>query len=83
MFLTSTSWPQFLVMKSASEETLLSKQSLFAIQKGFEAIAGAPTSTRRLRDGSFLVECNRKVQAEILLGGKRFVQRPVNTSIHK
>ena len=44
------------MIKSASEEQPLSKLSPFAVQKGFQAIAGTLKSTRRLRDGSFLVE---------------------------
>ena len=80
-FVTSTSSPRFVVMKSASEE--LSKLSRYAIQKRFEAIARILKSTRRLRDGSFLVECSRKQQAENLLKTKTFVDRPVHVISHK
>ena len=66
-FLTKDNWPKFIVVKSASEERPLSKLSPFAVQKGFQAIAGTLESTKRLRDGSFLVECSRKTQAENLL----------------
>ena len=47
-------------MKSASEERPLNKLSPFAVQKGLQAIARTLKSIRRLRDGSFLVECNRR-----------------------
>ena len=67
LFLTKDNWPRFIVLKSASEEWPLSKLSPFAVQKGFQFIAGTLKSTKRLRDGSFLVECSRKTQAENLL----------------
>ena len=78
------------MVKSASEEQPLSKLSPFAVQKGFQAIARtlkriARTlkSTKRIRDGSFLVECSRKTQAENLLKTVNFVDRPVHVSVHK
>ena len=48
-------WPRFLVMESSSDDLPLSKLSPFAIQKGFQAVAGTLKSIKRLRDGSFLV----------------------------
>ena len=57
---TSANWPRFLVVESASVDLPLSKLFPFAIQKGFQAIAGTLKSINRLRDGSFLVECARK-----------------------
>ena len=60
LFLMNDSWPRFIVMSSASEEKPLSKLSPFAVQKGFHAIAGTLKTTKRLRDGSFLVECSRR-----------------------
>ena len=42
-----------------------------------------PLLSRRLRDGSFLVECARKSQAMGLLKTTRFVDRPIHISIHK
>ena len=82
-FITSTSWPRFLVVKSASEEAPLSKLSPFAMQKRFEAIAGTLKSTKRLRDGSFLVECHRRQQAENLLSISKLIDRKVHVSIYK
>ena len=66
-FLTKDNWPRFIVVQSASEEQPLSKLSPFAVQKGFQAIAGTLKSTKRLRDGSVLVDCSRKTQIENLL----------------
>ena len=83
LFLTKNNWPSFIVVKSASEERPLSKLSPFAVQKGFQAIARTLKSTERLRDGSFLVECSRKTQAENLLKTVNFVDRPVHVSVNK
>ena len=70
-----------MVMTSANEEKPLSKLSPFAVQ-GFQAIAGTLKSTKRLRDGSFLVECSRRTQAEDLLRTTTLVDRPVHVSMH-
>ena len=83
LYVTSDTWPRFIVMTSASEEKPLSKLSPFAVQKGFQAIAGTLKSTKRLRDGSFLVECSRRAQAENLLKTTTFVDRPVHVSMNK
>ena len=83
LFLTYDNWPRFIVLSSASEEKPLSKLSPFAVQKGFQAIAGTLKSTKRLRDGSFLVECSRRAQAENLLKTATFVDRPVHVYVHK
>ena len=73
--------PRFLVVESSSEDLLLGKLSPFAVQNGFQAVAG--TLIKRLRDRSFLVECARKSQAMGLLKTTRFVDRPVHVSIRK
>ena len=70
-------------MKSASEEAPLGKLTLFASQKRFHAIAGTLKSTKRLRGGSFLVECHRGQQAENLLSISKLIDRKVHVSIHK
>ena len=70
-------------MESSSDDLLLSKLSPFAVQKGFQAVAGTLKSIKRLRDGSFLVECARKPQAMGLFKTARFVGRPIRVSIHK
>ena len=78
LYVTSDTWPRFMVMTSASEEKPLSKLSPFAVQKGFQAIAGTLKGTKKLRDGSFLVECSRRAQAENLMRTTTFVDRPVH-----
>ena len=61
---SETNWPRFLIVESASQDLPLQKLSPFAVQKGFQAIAGTMKSIKRLRDGSFLVECGKRAQAE-------------------
>ena len=78
LFLMNDTWPTYIVLSSANEEKPLSKLSPFAVQKGFQAIAGTLKSTKRLRDRCFLVECSRRAQAENLLRTVMFVNRPVH-----
>ena len=80
---TTADWPGFLVVESASVDLPLSNLSPFATQKGFQAIAATLKSTKRLRYGSYLVECARKPQAMGLLKTTQFTDRPVRVSIHK
>ena len=77
-------WPRFLVVESSSDDLPLRKLSPFAVQeRGFQAVAGTLKSIKMLRDGSFLVECGKKAQAQNLLRTNRFIDRPVRVSIHK
>ena len=80
---SETNWPRFLIVESANEDLPLQKLSSFAIQKGFQAVAGTPKSMKRLRDGSFFVECGKRAQAQNLLQTNRFVDRSVKVSVHE
>ena len=60
-------WPWFLVMESSSDNLPLSKLLPFAVQKGFQVVAGTLKSIKRLKDGSFLVERGKRAQAQNLL----------------
>ena len=83
-YMTNSNLSRFLVVTSASEDLPLSKLSPFAIQKAFVGIAGIRLkSNKRLRDGSFLVECVKKHQANNLLKTEKIVDRPVKVTIHK
>ena len=79
---SETNWPRFLIVESASEDLPLQKLSPFAVQ-GFHTIAGTMKNIKRLRDGSFLVQCGKSAQAQNLLRTNRFIDRPVKVSIHK
>ena len=78
---SDNNWPRFLVVESSSDDLPLSKLSPFAVQKGFQAVAGTLKSIKRLRDGSFLVDCGKRAQAQNLLRTNRFIDRPVRVSI--
>ena len=80
---SETNWPRFFIVESAKEDLPLQKLSPFAVQKGFQAIAGTLKSIKRLRDGSSLMECGKRAQAQNLLQTNRFIDRPVKVSIHK
>ena len=40
------SWPRFMVVKSSSDDLPLSKLSPFAVQEGFQAVAGTLKSIK-------------------------------------
>ena len=70
-FLNDLNFPQFLVVSSTSEDLPLLKLSPFAIQKAFVGIAGnGLKSTKRLRDGSFLIECEEIPGYELFEDGE-------------
>ena len=69
-------------MESSRDNLPLSKLSLFAVQKGFQVVVGTLKSIKRLRDGSFLVECVRKSQAMGLLKTTQCVDRPTSMCLH-
>ena len=80
---SETNWPRFLIVETASEDLPPQKLSPFAVQKGFQAFAGTLKNIKRLRDGSFLVECGKRAQTQNLLRTNRFIDRLVRVSIHK
>ena len=76
-------WPRFLLVKSGDESLPVTKLSPFAIDKGFQAlISGRLRSIKRLRNGTFLVECDTKKQSDLLLKSQKLVDRPMIVSIH-
>ena len=83
LFAKNDTWPRFMVLTSASEEKPLRKLSPFMVQKGIKTIARTPESTKRLRDGSFLMQCSRRAQVENLLRTVIFVYQPVQVFVHK
>lgn len=83
-YLHST-WPRFLVVEGTDPDKPLSRLSPFAIRKGFEGISKEIKNVKRLRDGSYLVECpSQRICQQILKrDGKIFVDRPVRVSPHR
>lgn len=57
---------KYLLIKNADGEEL-KRVSPFIVNKAITACCGEPTNIKRLRDGSFLVECNNDAQAHKLL----------------
>ena len=55
---------RFLVIGSSSDDAL-KNLSPFAIQKGFDVLAGEPESVKKLRNGSLLIECASERHSEI------------------
>ena len=76
-------WPRFLLVESGDESLSVTKLSPVAIDKGFQAlISGRLRSIKRLRNGTFLVECDTKKQSDLLLKSQKLVDRPMIVSIH-
>lgn len=80
---TSGHWAAWLVVEAVDASRPLSALSPFAVQKGFSGLAGPLKTVKRLRNGTFLVECQSKKQSEKLTKATTFVDRPVKVSPHK
>ena len=76
-------WPHWLIVEGTDEVRPLSKLSPFAIEKGFQGVAGKMKTIKRLRNGSYLVECERKLHSDMLLKTEKLVECPIRVSIHK
>ena len=79
-------WPRFLVVEGTSEERPLSKIHPFAIQKCFDGVSSTGfESIKKLRNGSYLVECKSKRASELLLkvSGSSWLDRPIRVTPHK
>ena len=75
-------WPRCLLVESGDDSLPVTKLPPFAIDKGFQAlISGRLRSIKRLRNGTFLVECDTKKQSDLLKSHK-LVDRPMKMSIH-
>jgi hypothetical protein len=77
------SWPRFVLIQGTNEDLPISKLSCFAIKKGVEGCAGTVCDVKKLRNGSILVEAERKSQSDNLLKLKFFVDRPVKVEPHR
>ena len=81
-FFSDDSYPRFLVISAADESRPLSTLHPFAVDKGLKGIAGTLKNVTRLRNGNFLVECNRRVQAQNLMKAEVLVGVPISTKPH-
>ena len=76
-------WAAWLVVEGTDTSRPLSALSPFAVQKGFSCLAGQLKSIKRLRNGTFLVECHSATQSKKLQKATTFVDRAVKISPHK
>jgi 23S rRNA A2030 N6-methylase RlmJ len=83
--MTEDGWPRFILVKPADENRPLTALSPFAVNKAFEGVAPGLSDIKRLRDGSFLVNCKSKRQSELLMrrDGTNFVDRPIKVEVHR
>ena len=79
-------WPRFLVVEAANSDQPIHNMSPFIIQKWFEGISSTGfSSIKKLRAGSFLVECSSKRSSDLLLkrDGSKIVETPIRVLIHR
>ena len=77
-------WPRFLVVEAANSDQPIHNMSPFIIQKWFEGISSTGfSSIKKLRAGSFLVECSSKRSSDLLLkrDGSKIVETPIKVLI--
>ena len=81
----SDAWPRFLIVEGTDPEKPLSALSPFAVEKGFSGVSSEFKNIRRLRNGTFLVECPSERASNNLRrrSGKIFVDRPIRVSAHR
>ena len=46
-------------------------------------LSGRSCTTKRMRNGNVLVECDTKLHSQMLLKSEKLVDRPIKVSIHK
>lgn len=78
---TSDSWAKFVVVESPTSQPL--KINPFLFQKAVQGIAGEISSAKKLRSGSYLIECKTKQQSANLVSAKKLGDVAVNISPHK
>ena len=76
-------WAAWLVVEGMDADRPLSALSPFAVQKGFKGITSGLKSIKRLRNGTFLVECQSSSQSKKMLKASILVDRPIKVSPHK
>ncbi|GBO43133.1 hypothetical protein AVEN_129814-1 [Araneus ventricosus] len=72
---------RFLIISLPNNE--LSKFSPFAIEKALKGIGGSPKTVKRLKSGDILIETLSATQTKSFLLAKKFLDHPVNVSVHR
>ena len=81
-FKANENFPKFLVIQS-KEEKQITSLSPFIIEKQIESLIGTPKNVKKLKNGTLLVETNRKSQSENLLKITKFFNLNVTVTEHK
>ena len=81
-FKANENFPKFLVI-SSKEEKQVTSLSPFIIEKQIESLIGTPKNAKKLKNGTLLVETNRKTQSENLLKNTKFFNLNVTVTEHK
>ena len=79
-------WPRFLVVEGTSTERPFSSLNPFAVEKLFTGISTTGfESIRKLRNGSYLVECKTRRASEQLMkkDGESWCDKPIRVYMHK
>ena len=74
-------YPRFLVVESLEEDPI-TKLSPFVIEKVISGLIGEPKSVKKLRNGTLLIEVNRKSQSDNLLKIQKFFNQKVRVFPH-
>ena len=75
--------PRCLVIEGTDTKRPLSSLSPFAIAKGIKGLSEEPMSTKRLKNGSFLVKVSKEIHATMLLKWTMLITSPIKVSDHK
>ncbi len=78
----SEHWPKYWVMEGTEANKPLSKLNPFLVYKGVQAISST-LQVQRLRNGTLMLECDKRSQATTLSKMKEFMSIPVRVTPHK
>ena len=81
-FKANENFAKFLVI-SSKEDKPITSLSPFIIEKQIESIIGTPKNVKKIKNGTLLVETNRKSQTDNLLKITKFFNINVSVTEHK
>ena len=81
-FKANENFAKFLVI-SSKEDKPITSLSPFIIEKQIESLIGTPKNVKKLKNGTLLVETNRKSQTDNLLKITKFFNINVSVTEHK